>query len=81
MGSVKAIMVYGIVKDFRLWILRKGGMLRKVDGYAFVVWVAFTKRGYALGPSHVMSMDVQKSTITDYTIQKWKENSRRKSGR
>ena len=68
-------------KRFRLWTLRKGGMLRNVDGYAFVVWIAFTKGGYALGPSHVMSIDVQKNTITDYTIPKWKQNSRRKSGR
>ena len=74
-------MVYGLVKGFRLWTFRRGGMLRKVDGYAFVVWVAFTKGGYALDPSHVMSMDVQKTTITDYIIQKWKENSRKKSGR
>ena len=65
MDSVKAIMVYGLVRGFRLWTFRKGGKLRRVVGYAFVVWEAFTKRGYALGPTHVMLMDVQKN-ITYY---------------
>ena len=39
-------------------------MLRNVDGYSFVVWVAFTNGEYALYPSNVMKMNVQKAIIT-----------------
>ena len=48
LGSVMAVMVHGLARGSRFWTLRKGGMLQRVNGCAFVVDEAFPMKGVPL---------------------------------